>query len=160
MKKRSLIIIALTVNSKNKSRLIFLLNLKSGVCVTFSFFSCDPLLFSASLCWCWVSLHVRDGWCVCWKCQGVFTHCGCLVRWQVCVLSLWVVSDSVRPFGLWPTRLLRPWGFSRQEYWSGLPCPPPGDLPTQGLNPAFPHCRQILYHLCHQGSPARWQSFC
>ena len=22
--------------------------------------------------------------------------------------------------------------FSRQEYWSGLPCPPPGDLPTQG----------------------------
>ena len=26
-------------------------------------------------------------------------------------------------------------GFSRQEYWSGLPCPSPGDLPlTQGLN--------------------------
>ena len=26
-------------------------------------------------------------------------------------------------------------GFPRQEYWSGLPCPPPGDLPTQGSNP-------------------------
>ena len=25
-------------------------------------------------------------------------------------------------------------GFSRQQYWSGLPCPPPGDLPTQGSN--------------------------
>ena len=25
-------------------------------------------------------------------------------------------------------------GFSRQEYWSGLPCPPPGDLPAQGSN--------------------------
>ena len=25
-------------------------------------------------------------------------------------------------------------GFSRQEPWSGLPCPPPGDLPDQGLN--------------------------
>ena len=25
------------------------------------------------------------------------------------------------------------WGFSRQEYWSGLPCPPPGDLPNPGL---------------------------
>jgi len=25
-------------------------------------------------------------------------------------------------------------GFPRQEYWSGLPCPPPGDLPTQGRN--------------------------
>ena len=26
-------------------------------------------------------------------------------------------------------------GFSRQEFWSGLPRPPPGDLPDQGLNP-------------------------
>ena len=26
-------------------------------------------------------------------------------------------------------------GFSRQEYWSGLPFPPSGDLPTQGSNP-------------------------
>ena len=25
--------------------------------------------------------------------------------------------------------------FSRQEYWSGLPCPPPGDLPDQGMEP-------------------------
>ena len=39
--------------------------------------------------------------------------------------------------------------FSRQEYWSGLPCPYPGDLPHPGL----PHGRQILYHLSHQGSP-------
>ena len=26
-------------------------------------------------------------------------------------------------------------GFSRQEYWSGLPCPPPGDLPDSGIGP-------------------------
>ena len=26
-------------------------------------------------------------------------------------------------------------GFSRQEYWSGLPCPPPGDLPSPGMEP-------------------------
>ena len=26
-------------------------------------------------------------------------------------------------------------GFSRQEYWSGLPCPPPGDLPDPGMKP-------------------------
>ena len=26
-------------------------------------------------------------------------------------------------------------GFSRLEYWSGLPCPPPGDLPHQGIQP-------------------------
>ena len=27
-------------------------------------------------------------------------------------------------------------GFSRQEYWSGLPCPSPGDLPDAGIEPA------------------------
>jgi len=26
-------------------------------------------------------------------------------------------------------------GFSRKEYWSGLPCPPPGDLPDPGIEP-------------------------
>ena len=42
--------------------------------------------------------------------------------------------------------------FSSQEYYSGLPCPSPGALLTQGLNPGLLHCRQILYHLSHQGS--------
>ena len=32
------------------------------------------------------------------------------------VLSHSVVSDPLRPHGLWPTKLLCPWGFSRQEY--------------------------------------------
>ena len=27
-------------------------------------------------------------------------------------------------------------GFSRQDYWSGLPCPSPGDLPNPGTEPA------------------------
>ena len=29
-------------------------------------------------------------------------------------------------------------GFPRQEYWSGLPFPPPGDLPELGIEPASP----------------------
>ena len=29
-------------------------------------------------------------------------------------------------------------GFSRQEYWRGLPCPPPGDLPHPGIEPTSP----------------------
>ena len=29
-------------------------------------------------------------------------------------------------------------GFSRQEYWSGLPGPPPGDLPDPGIEPGSP----------------------
>ena len=47
-------------------------------------------------------------------------------------------------------------GFSRQGYWSGLPCPASGDLPTQGSNP---HLLCLLYWqvdslpLSHLGSP-------
>ena len=29
-------------------------------------------------------------------------------------------------------------GVSRQEYWNGLPCPPPGDLPNPGIEPMYP----------------------
>ena len=39
-------------------------------------------------------------------------------------------------------------GFSRQEYWSGLPCPPPGDCPDPGIEPMFLgllHYSWILY---------------
>ena len=50
-------------------------------------------------------------------------------------------------------------GFSRQEYWSGLPFPSPGGVfPIQGLNPGLLPCRKMLYHLSHQGSP--WQGKC
>ena len=44
-----------------------------------------------------------------------------------------VVADSLQPQGLQPARLLCPLGFSRQEYWSGLPFLPPGDLPDPGI---------------------------
>ena len=44
-------------------------------------------------------------------------------------------------------------GFSRQEYWSELPFPSPGDLPHPGFEPGLVHCRPILYQLSHQGSP-------
>ena len=54
------------------------------------------------------------------------------------VLSHLVVSDPLRPHGLQPARLLCPWGFSRQEYWSGSPCPPSRDLPNPGIEPRSP----------------------
>ena len=53
----------------------------------------------------------------------------------VCVLSRF---SSVRLFAtLWTVAHEAPlsMGFSRQEYWSGLPCPPPGDLPDPGIEP-------------------------
>ena len=45
-------------------------------------------------------------------------------------------------------------GFSRQEYWSGLPFPSQ-IFSTQGLNPGLPHCRQTLYLLSHRGFPLK-----
>ena len=44
-------------------------------------------------------------------------------------------------------------GFSRQEYWSGLPFLLQGIFPTQALNPGLLPCRRILYQLNHKGSP-------
>ena len=51
------------------------------------------------------------------------------------VLCYSVMSNSATP---WPTRLLCPWEFSRPEYWSGEPCPPPGDLPAPWIKPRSP----------------------
>ena len=44
-------------------------------------------------------------------------------------------------------------GFSRQEYWSGLPCLPPGDLPDPGTEPASPELQADSLPLSHRRSP-------
>ena len=50
-------------------------------------------------------------------------------------------------------------GFSRQEYWSRLPCPPPEDLPDPGIKPTS-HVSSIgkwvLYLQCHLGTPQQY----
>ena len=53
--------------------------------------------------------------------------CELLSRVRLCV-TLWTV-DSQAPLSM---------GFSRQEYWSGLPLPSPGDLPDPGIQPGSP----------------------
>ena len=35
--------------------------------------------------------------------------------------------------------------FYRQEYWSGLPLPPPGIFPIQGSNLSLLHCKRIFF---------------
>ena len=40
-------------------------------------------------------------------------------------------------------------GFSRQEYWSGFPFPPPGDLPDPGIKPVSPASPPLAGILCH-----------
>ena len=49
-----------------------------------------------------------------------------------------IMSDSLWSCRLYPTKLLQPWGFSRQEYWSGWPFSSPGDPPNPGIKPASP----------------------
>ena len=44
-------------------------------------------------------------------------------------------------------------GLPRQEYWIGLPCPPPGDLPHPGIKPCLVRWQADSLPLSHQGSP-------
>ena len=50
------------------------------------------------------------------------------------------------------TRLLCPWDILGKSTGEGCRFLLQGIFPTQGLNPGLPHCRQMLYHLSHQGS--------
>ena len=55
---------------------------------------------------------------------------------------------------LWTVALQAPlsMGFSRQEYRSGLPCPPPGDLPDPGIEPVAPALQADSLPMSHQGA--------
>jgi len=58
----------------------------------------------------------------------------------LCVMGAQLLSP-VRLFAsLWTTACQTPlsMGFSSQEFWSGLPFPPPGDLPDPGIELASP----------------------
>ena len=66
-----------------------------------------------------------------------------------------VVSDSLRPCGLLPTRLLCPWDSPGKSTGVGCHFLLQEIFPTQALNPGLLHCRQTLYHLSHKGSSPR-----
>ena len=55
----------------------------------------------------------------------VLTHVSCVLKCR----TLWTVA----------LQALLSMGFSRQEYWSGLPCPPPGDLSDPGIRTHISH---------------------
>ena len=56
---------------------------------------------------------------------------------------------------LQPARLLCSWNSQGKTTRVGCHSLLQGIFLTQGLNPDLPHCRQILYHLSHQGSPSQ-----
>ena len=68
-----------------------------------------------------------------------------------CVSRL-VISKSLRPRGLKPTRLLYPWDSPGKNTGVGSHSLLQGIYTTQGWNQGLLHCRQILYHLSHQES--------
>ena len=92
--------------------------------------------------------------CGCWLCEGVMRSFRCF-----CVLCIWpyvlhsVVSDS-----LWPPDYSLPgpsvyWDSPGRNTEVGCHALLRGIFPSQGSNQELPRCRQILYHLSHQGSP-------
>ena len=91
--------------------------------------------------WIWIQTCVCVCVCVCVCCATLscFSCVGLFV-------TLWTVAYQA-PLSM---------GFSRQEYWSGLPRPPPGDLSIPGIESCLLHllhCRWILYHSASQETP-------
>ena len=63
------------------------------------------------------------------------------------------MSDSLRPYDLPPCQAPLSMEFSRQKYKSGLPCPPPVDLPDPGIELRSPAPQADSSLLNHQGNP-------
>ena len=63
-----------------------------------------------------------------WSAQHLCVHvCSAASLCVQLFVTLWTVAHQ-SPLSM---------GFSRQEYWSGFPCPPPEDLPNPGIEPYF-----------------------
>ena len=75
-------------------------------------------------------------------------------------LSHSVVSDFLQAHRLQLARLLCPYRFSRQEYWRGLPRPPPGDLPNSGIKPRYPILQADSLPSEPPGKPLRHSRLC
>ena len=83
-------------------------------------------------------------------CNSKSVHCFLRSGICACVLSrvrLFVTPQTVACQAPLSTE------FFRQEYWSGLPFPSPGDLPDPRIEPRSPALQVVLYHLSHHGSP-------
>ena len=69
------------------------------------------------------------------------------------VCQLFSHVQQFAPHGWQPTELLCSWNSPGTNIGMGSHSLPQGIFQTQGLNPGLLNCRQILYHLSHQGSP-------
>ena len=71
-------------------------------------------------------------------CPGGCLHAECWVIIEACMCVRAKLLQLCLFWTLWTVTCQAPlsMGFSRQEYWTGLPFPPPGDLPLPGIEPA------------------------
>ena len=94
------------------------------------------------------------------KLNSIFVMYSFYSVWQSCTVlsrfshvwlctTLWTVAHQA-PLSL---------RFSRQEYWHGLPCPPPGDLPHPGIEPMSPALQTDSLQLSHWVKPHESLSF-
>ena len=95
---------------------------------------------------------IRFSHCICWLTHSC-SHCvsmgilTCFSRvWLF--MTLWTVAHQA-PLSM---------GFPRQEYWSGLPCPPPGDLPNPGIEPKHPVSPALAGGFFTTSTT--WEAFC
>ena len=91
-------------------------------------------------------------WCNhCYEAAGMHSREGksvylTLATYQVLTVSVSVCTQSCLFATPWTVARQAPlsMGFSRQEYWSGLPFPPPGDLPNPGIEPTSPALQRVF----------------
>jgi len=80
------------------------------------------------------------------KTETFTLYCCCFVAYCVQLFgNPWTVAQQA-PLSM---------RFPRQEHWSGLPFPFPGDLPDPGIKPAFLHWQMNSLPISHQGSSFR-----
>ena len=65
----------------------------------------------------------------------------------IIIMTPWIVAHQAPPS----------MGFSRQEYWTGLPFPSPGDLPSPGIEPRSPTLQADALLPEPQGEPLKWK---
>ena len=102
-------------------------------------------------------LHEEHGiWSELWKIGGIEIAERRAIIWGKSEsVSHSVMSDSLQPCGLYVARQAPlSIGFSRQEYWSGLPFPSPGDLPNPGIKPRSPSLQADTLTSEPPGKPA------
>ena len=77
--------------------------------------------------------------------DGPLSRCVCVLS-HVCLFAIpWIIAHQV-PLSM---------EFSRQEYWSGLPCPTPGDLPDLEIETASAVLAGGFFINCATGKPSR-----